>query len=161
MSFSGLLEPFSLPIIMFFVYEQRERRITALVGRMKQDAGKYYRTLKDNFRPVYFNFPHYNPAFSQCKFLKFMLTDRKGDKFTGFGSFVNLPTGFRDCLQHFEALRVGMGEDCGIWSAGEYISLPSALDTNLWFQICEFSKVHTGIQKVIPLFVGSLPFGPE
>ena len=40
-----------------------------------------------------------------------------------------MPTGSGDCLQHFETLREGMGEDCGIWFAGEHIFLPSGLGT--------------------------------
>lgn len=38
-------------------------------------------------------------------------------------------TGSGDCLRHFEALREGMGEDCGIWFAGEHTSLPGGLGT--------------------------------
>ena len=40
-----------------------------------------------------------------------------------------MPTGSGDCLQYFEALREGMGEDCGIWFAGEHTSLPGGLGT--------------------------------
>lgn len=40
-----------------------------------------------------------------------------------------MPTGSGDCLQHFEALREGMGEDCGIWFAFEHTSLPGGLGT--------------------------------
>ena len=43
-----------------------------------------------------------------------------------------MPTGSGDCLQHFEALREGMGEDCGIWFAGEHTSLPGGLRHCYW-----------------------------
>lgn len=128
-SFSGLPEPFSQPVIMFFVYGQWGRHITGLVRGMEQDADEYYRILNDNFRPFYSKLPGYDPTSPQCKPLEFMSTDWQGDKFAGFGSFANLPTGSGDCLQHFEALREGMGEDCGIWFAGEHTSLPGGLGT--------------------------------
>ena len=128
-SFSGLPEPFSQPVIMFFVYGQWGRHITGLVRGMEQNADEYYRILNDNFWPYYSKLPNYDPSSSLCKPLEFMSTDWQGDKFAGFGSFANMPTGSGDCLQHFEALREGMGEDRGIWFAGEHTSLPGGLGT--------------------------------
>ena len=128
-SFSGLPEPYSQPVIMFFVYGQWGRHITGLVRGMEQDTNEYYRIIDENFRPYYSKLPNYNPASPQCKPLEFMSTDWQGDKLAGFGSFTNLPTGSGDCHQHFQALREGMGEDCGIWFAGEHTSLPGGLGT--------------------------------
>lgn len=58
-----------------------------------------------------------------------MSTDWQGDKFAGFGSFTNLPIGSGECLQHFEALREGIGETRGVWFAGEHTSPPGGLGT--------------------------------
>ena len=128
-SFSGMPEPFSQPVIMFFVYGQWGRHITGLVKGMADDSQEYYRTLDDNFRPYYSKLPNFDAASSTCKPLEFMSTDWQGDKFAGFGSFTNLPIGSGDCLQHFEALREGMGEARGIWFAGEHTSPPGGLGT--------------------------------
>lgn len=126
-SFSGLPEPFSQPVVMFFVYGQWGRHITGLVRGMEQDTDEYYRILDENFRPCYSKLPNYHPASPQCKPLEFMSTDWQDDKFAGFGSFAT--TGAGDCFQHFETLREGMGEDRGIWFAGEHTSLPGGLGT--------------------------------
>ncbi|KAL8820391.1 MAG: hypothetical protein Q9223_001382 [Gallowayella weberi] len=128
-SFSGLPEPFSQPVIMFFTYGQWGRHITGLVRGMAQNSQEYYRILDDNFRPYYSKLPNYDAAYPNCRPLKFMSTDWQGDKFAGFGSFTNLPTGSGDCLKHFEVLREGMGKDRGIWFAGEHTSPPGGLGT--------------------------------
>ena len=128
-SFSGLPEPFSQPVIMFFVYGQWGRHITGLIRGMEQTKDEFYRILDGNFQPFYSKLPNYDPTSSSCKPLEFMSTDWQGDKFAGFGSFTNLPTGSGDCLQHFETLREGMGEDRGIWLAGEHTSPPGGLGT--------------------------------
>ncbi len=128
-SFSGLPEPFSQPIIMFFAYGQWGRHITGLVRGMAQDCQEYHRILDDTFRPYYSKLPNYDPASHACKPLGFMSTDWQGDKFAGFGSFTNLPIGSGECLQHFEALREGMGETRGVWFAGEHTSPPGGLGT--------------------------------
>ncbi|KAI4218736.1 MAG: hypothetical protein L6R36_008781 [Xanthoria steineri] len=128
-SFSGLPERFSQPIIMFFANGQWGRHITGIVRGMAQDCQAYHRILDDTFRPYYSKLPNYDPASHACKPLGFMSTDWQGDKFAGFGSFTNLPIGFGDCLQHFEALRGGMGETRGVWFAGEQTSPPGGLDT--------------------------------
>ena len=128
-SFSGLPEPFSQPVIMFFVYGQWGRHITGLVRGMAQDSEEYFRILDANFQPYYSNLPSYDPNSPECKPLEFMSTDWQGDKFAGFGSFANLPIRSGDCAQHCGVLREGMGEDRGIWFAGEHTSPPGGLGT--------------------------------
>ncbi|KAL8854172.1 MAG: hypothetical protein Q9221_001095 [Calogaya cf. arnoldii] len=97
-SFSGLPKPFSQPIIMFFTYGQWGRHITGLVRGMAQDCQEYYRILDDTFRPYYSKLPNYDPASSTFKPLEIMSPDWQNDKFAGFGSFTNLPTGSGDVL---------------------------------------------------------------
>lgn len=128
-SFSGLPEPFSQPVIMFFIYGQMGRHVTGLVRDMKRDSEEYYRILDDNFRPYYSKLPNYESTSPDCKPSGFMSTDWQNDRFAGYGSFANLPVGSGDCAQHFEALREGMGEDRGIWFAGEHTSPPGGLGT--------------------------------
>ncbi|KAL8895926.1 MAG: hypothetical protein Q9207_007949 [Kuettlingeria erythrocarpa] len=128
-SFSGLPEPFCQPGIMFFVYGQWGRNVTGLVRGMAQDSPEYHKILDDTFRPYYSKLPNYDPDSPKCKPVAFMSTDWQDDKYAGFGSFTNLPTGSGDCLEHFQALREGMGEDRGIWFAGEHTSPPGGLGT--------------------------------
>lgn len=128
-SFSGLPEPFCQPVIMFFVYGQWRRHVTGLVRGMAQESPEYHKILDDTFRPYYSKLPNYDPDSLKCKPVALMSTDWQGDQFAGFGSFTNLPTGSGDCLEHFQALREGMGEDRGIWFAGEHTSPPGGLGT--------------------------------
>ncbi|KAH8598250.1 flavin-containing amine oxidase [Bisporella sp. PMI_857] len=128
-SFSALPAPFSQPVIMFFVYGQWGRHITGLVREMQQDSMEYYRILDDNFRPYYSQLPNYESASPNCKPSGFLSSDWQNDKFAGYGSFTNQPVGAGDCAGHFEALREGMGEDRGIWFAGEHTSPPGGLGT--------------------------------
>ncbi|KAK3938989.1 hypothetical protein QBC46DRAFT_459890 [Diplogelasinospora grovesii] len=128
-SFSGLPEPFSQPVIMFFVYGQWGRHITGLVRGMKQDSQEYYRILNDNFQPYYSKLPNYDMTSSDCVPSKFLSTDWQNDKFAGYGSFTNQPVGSGTCSKHFRALREGMGEDRWIWFAGEHTSRPGGLGT--------------------------------
>ena len=128
-SFSGLPEPFSQPVIMFFVYGQWGRHITGLVRGMEQVSEEYYRVLDANFQPLYSKLPHYEPTAADCKPLKYLSTDWQNDKLAGYGGFTNLPVGSGDCAEHFEALRDGMGEDRGIGFAGEHVSPLGGLGT--------------------------------
>ena len=128
-SFSGLPDQLSQPVVMFFVYGQWGRHITGLVRDMDQDSKEYYRILNDNFEPYYSKLPNYDPSSDRCKPSSFMSTDWQGDKFAGFGSFTNQPTGLGDSAPHFETLREGMGQDRGIWFAGEHTSPLGGLGT--------------------------------
>lgn len=128
-SFSGLPEPFSQPVIMFFVYGQWGRHITGLVRGMKQDSDEYYRVLDDSFRPYYSKLPNYDPASLECRPSGFLSTDWQCDRLAGYGSFTNQQVGSGDSAQHFKALREGMGKDRGIWFAGEHTSPPGGLGT--------------------------------
>jgi hypothetical protein len=96
---------------------------------MKQDSEEYYRILDNNFRPYYSKLPNYDPAAPYCRPKAYLSTDWQNDKFAGHGSFTNLPVGSGDCAEHFEALREGMGENRGIWFAGEHTSPPGGLGT--------------------------------
>jgi hypothetical protein len=128
-SLSALPGLLSQPVIMFFVYGQWGRHITGLVRGMKQDSEEYFRTLDNIFRPYYSKLPNYDPAASYCRASEYLSTDWQNDKFAGYGSFTNLPVGSGDCAEHFDALREGMGENRGIWFAGEHTSPPGGLGT--------------------------------
>lgn len=128
-SFSGLPEPFSQPVVMFFVYGQWGRHITGLVRGMKQDSQEYHQIIDSNFRPYYSKLPNYDSLSPDCIPSQFLSTDWQNDKFAGYGSFANQPVGSGDCAQHFDAFREGMGEDRGIWFAGEHTSPPGGLGT--------------------------------
>ncbi|XXH00529.1 hypothetical protein Hte_006877 [Hypoxylon texense] len=128
-SFSGLPKPFSQPILMFLIYGQWGRHITGLVRGMKRDSEECRRILDDNFSPYYSNLPNYDPASPDCKPSGFLSTEWQDDRFAGYGSLTNLPVGSGDAAEHFEALRNGMGQDRGIWFAGEHTSPPGGLGT--------------------------------
>lgn len=59
-SLASLPEPYSQPIIMFFVYGQWGRQITGVVRGMKQYSREYYKILDDHFRPYYSKLPNYD-----------------------------------------------------------------------------------------------------
>ncbi|KAI1421581.1 putative flavin-containing amine oxidase [Xylaria sp. FL1777] len=128
-SFSGLPEPFSQPIIMFFVYGQWGRHITGLVRGLARNSKEYYRILDENFRPYYSKLPRYTPDSPDCAPLEFLSTDWQNDRFAGYGSYTSLPVGSGNAVEHFEALRSGMGKERGIWFAGEHTSTPNGLGT--------------------------------
>ncbi|KAK6076171.1 flavin containing amine oxidoreductase [Seiridium cupressi] len=128
-SFSGLPAPFSQPIIMFFVYGQWGRHLSGLVRGMERNSAGYYGILEENLCPYYSKLPNYNSDCSDCKPPQFLATDWQNDRFAGHGSFTNLPVGSGDAVEHFDALRNGMGEDRGIWFAGEHTSHSGGLGT--------------------------------
>ncbi len=128
-SFSSLPEPFSQPVIMFFVYGQWGRHITGLIRGMKQDFEEYRQILDEHFSPYYSKLPNYLPGSAECQPTAYMSTDWQNDKFAGYGSFTNQPINSGDCAEHFNVLRKGMGEDRGIWFAGEHTSPPGGLGT--------------------------------
>ncbi|KAJ5389252.1 amine oxidase [Penicillium cataractarum] len=128
-SLSGLPGRFSQPVVMFFIYGQWGRHITGLIRGLKRDSSEYYRILDNHFRPYYSQLPHYDPISPDCKPSEYWSTDWQNDELAGYGSFSNLPVGSGDGAQYFEALREGMGQDRGIWFAGEHTSPPGGLGT--------------------------------
>ncbi|KAJ5678905.1 hypothetical protein N7462_007149 [Penicillium macrosclerotiorum] len=128
-SFSGLPERLSQPIIMFFVYGAWANHITKLVRKLKQNSDEYFKHLDEHFQPYYSRLPNYNSASADCKPLEYLSTDWQNDDHAGNGSFANLPVGSGNCAQHFQVLREGMGKDRGIWFAGEHTSPLGGLGT--------------------------------
>lgn len=104
-SFSSLPEPYSQPVIMFFVYGQWGRHVTGLIRGMDCGSKEYYQILDENFRPYYSKLPNFDVGSTDCKPSEFLSTDWQNDKFAGYGSFTNQPIGSGDCAQHFEVLR--------------------------------------------------------
>ncbi|KAL1856426.1 hypothetical protein VTK73DRAFT_8283 [Phialemonium thermophilum] len=97
--------------------------------RPEQDSAEYYQLLDDIFRPYYSKLARYNPASPDCQPTEFLSTDWQDDELAGYGSFVKLPVGSGDCSRNLEVLREGMGEDGGVWLAGEHTSPPGGLGT--------------------------------
>ena len=114
---------------MFFVYGQWGRHITALVRGMQRESKEYFRILNNHFRPYYSQLPNFDPESSNCRPSEYLLTDWQNDRLAGYRSFANLPVGSGDCARPSEALRNGMGDDRGIWFAGEHTSPPGGLGT--------------------------------
>jgi hypothetical protein len=128
-SYSGLPEPFAQPLIMFFIYGQWGRHITGLIRGMEQGSREHYGILDDIFKPYYATLPNYDASLSECRPTEYLSTDWQGDEFAGYGSYTNQPIGAGDCAEHFRVLREGMGEERGIWFAGEHTSPPGGLGT--------------------------------
>ncbi|KAI1124601.1 putative flavin-containing amine oxidase [Nemania abortiva] len=105
------------------------QHITGLVRELACDSKEYYRILDENFRPYYSKLPGYTPDSPDCTPLKILSTDWQNDKFVGYGSFTNLSVGCDSASEHFEALKNGMGEERGIWFAGEHTSGSGGLGT--------------------------------
>jgi hypothetical protein len=127
--YSSLPKELNQPLIMFFIYGQWGRHITGLVRGLQPYDYEYQRILDENFKPYYSKLPHWDEKNPNCTPCEFLSTDWQNDEFAGNGSFTNLPVGAGDCAVHLETLRKGMGEERGIWFAGEHTSPPGGLGT--------------------------------
>lgn len=128
-SFSGLPEGFAQPVAKFYLYGHWGRYVTGLVRGMEKGSQEQYRILDHVFQPYYSKLPGYDPTSLRCKPLAFLTTDWTADRFAGYGCYTNLPIGSGDCSGHLEFLREGMGQDRGIWFAGEHTSPLGGLGT--------------------------------
>ncbi|KAI1110484.1 hypothetical protein F5Y14DRAFT_465651 [Nemania sp. NC0429] len=128
-SFSGLPDGSSQPIVMFYLYGKWGECVTGSIRGMKQGSQEHYHVLNRLFQPYYSKLPGYDVSSPYCKPSQFLTTDWVNDKFAGNGCYTNFPTGSGDCNEHLESLREGMGEDRGIWFAGEHTSPIGGLGT--------------------------------
>ena len=119
-SLSALAPPHAQPTIVFSMYGEWARHITALVRGMSPDSSEYRWTLERNFRPYYSKLPHYSQTNPGCHPVQLLATDWANDELAGSGLCTNQAADSGDTESHIEVLRRGMGEDRGTWFAGEH-----------------------------------------
>ncbi|KAF2224968.1 amine oxidase [Elsinoe ampelina] len=127
-SLASLPEGYAHPTIMFYVYGEWGRQVTARVRSLRQDSVEYYRTLQELFEPYYSKLPNFDQSSADCLPKRFLSTDWQDDEFAGYGSYCNFPVGLENGAEAIEVLRQGMPER-GIWFAGEHTAPFEGLGT--------------------------------
>ena len=117
------------PTVMFYIYGEWGEYVTCKVGDMAQDSHDYYETLNTIFAPYYSRLPHFDPSSPDCIPQGFLSSDWRHDRFAGCGSYSNHTVGLENCTRGIETLRKGMGEDRGVWFAGEHTAPFNGLGT--------------------------------
>lgn len=128
-SFSGLPEPHSKPVIMFFTYGEWGRHISNLIKGKDQESPEFYEILDSHFQPYYSRLPNFSAKSPDCKPTIFLATDWQNDEFAGFGSFTNFPIGQEDGAKDLQVLREGLGTERGVWFAGEHVAPTKGIGT--------------------------------
>ena len=85
--------------------------------------------LRSFFQPYYSRLPNYDSFSPSCIPAAFLATNWQLDPFAGNGSYTNFQVGLEDGDKDLEALRKGVGEETGLWLAGEHTAPSIALGT--------------------------------
>lgn len=128
-SLSGLPDKYAQPVIMFFTYGSWGRHISSLVRGKSQESPEVHAILDTHFQPYYSRLPHYHAGSPDCVPTGFLTTDWQDDEFAGHGSFCNFPVHLEDGARDLEVLRKGIGEERGVWFAGEHVAPGKGIGT--------------------------------
>ncbi|KAI9734593.1 MAG: hypothetical protein M1834_002194 [Cirrosporium novae-zelandiae] len=119
------------PTLLFYIFGPLAAAVTTRLTHIPPASPKYARILTDLFHPYYSLLPNYSPENPACTPAAFLATDWTNDRFAGHGSYTNFQIGLEHGDEDVEALREagGMGEEGGVWLAGEHTAPFVALGT--------------------------------
>ena len=128
-SLAALTGDLSHPTLLFYVYGPCATYMVKLITGLPDDSRAYYTKLEAFLHPFYSRLPNYSSESIECKPLAFLATAWQNDKFAGNGSYTDYQVGLEEGDKDIEIMRRGLGEERGLWFAGEHTAPFIALGT--------------------------------
>jgi monoamine oxidase len=128
-SLAALEPPFAQPTLMFYLYGENSKMLTGQINHLDPQSDEYYDILNTFFRPYYSRLPNFSATSKTCVPKAFECSNWSHDPWAGFGSYSNFQVGIQHADRDIETYRAGMGEERGIWFAGEATAPFIALGT--------------------------------
>lgn len=117
------------PTLLFYTYGECSTHIVTTLKDMPPSSQAYYDFLTEFTHPFYSRLPGYSPSDPRCRPLAVLATQWQNDPYAGNGSYCNFQVGIERAEEDIEALRAGMGQERGVWFAGEHTSPFAVLGT--------------------------------
>jgi len=127
--YSNVAPEVAHPTMLFYIYGENSRLLTEALQGLALGSQEYHETVVSFFKPYYSRLPSYDDQDPVCRPIKVLSTDWEHDDFAGYGSYTHLATPLKDGLATIQTIRQAMGDDRGIWFAGEHAAPPNALST--------------------------------
>lgn len=125
------LGPQAHPTLLFYIHGPCASHVVSRISTLSPSSAEYYDYLNDFLHPFYSRLHGYSATSADCKPLAFLATQWQSDPYAGNGSYSNFQVGLEKGDQDIEALRdgAGIGEERGVWFAGEHTAPFVALGT--------------------------------
>ncbi|RJE17126.1 amine oxidase, partial [Aspergillus sclerotialis] len=117
------------PTLLFYTYGPCATHIVSHLSHLTPSSPEYNTYLDSILYPFYSRLAGYNPTSPDCKPLAFVATQWQNDPYAGNGSYCNFQVGLEQGDKDIEVLRRGLGEERGVWFAGEHTAPFVALGT--------------------------------
>lgn len=127
-SLASLSAPYAHPTLLFYIYGPCATYIVTQL-RDQPTTSSEFEFLDEFTRPFYSRLRGFSASNPECKPLAFLATQWQNDPHAGNGSYCNFQVGVEEADLDIEILRAGMGEERGVWFAGEHTAPFVALGT--------------------------------
>ena len=117
------------PTLLFYTYGPCATHIVSHLSTLTPSSQEYNTYLESILHPFYSRLPGYDPTSTDCKPVAFVATQWQNDAYAGNGSYCNFQVGLEQGDKDIEVLRRGLGEERGVWFAGEHTAPFVALGT--------------------------------
>lgn len=131
-SLAALPDSAAHPTLLFYLYGACGTHLVNLLKDIPvstSPSSPYHTALRSFFQPYYSRLPNYAPQSASCVPTAFLATRWQLDPLAGNGSYVNFQVGQENADQDIETMREGVGEERGLWLAGEHTAPFIALGT--------------------------------
>ena len=136
---SGLPGINAHPTLVFYVAPPCSRHLIPSITNITHHSKAYNELLRSFAEPFYSRIPNYDPNNSDCLPTWFLSTQWQNDPFAGHGSYISFQVGLENADEDLRILRSGggkgvlgnnlMGDDRGVWFAGEHTAPLCGLGT--------------------------------
>lgn len=125
------LGPQAHPTLLFYIHGPCASHVISSISNVSRSSSEYYDYLNDFLHPFYSRLHGYSAASADCKPLAFLATQWQTDPYAGNGSYSNFQVGLEQGDKDIKVLRdgAGIGEERGVWFAGEHTAPFVALGT--------------------------------
>lgn len=117
--------------LLFYLHGPCASHIVSKISNLPPSSPEYYTFLNNFLHPFYSRLHGYSATSLECKPLAFLATQWQTDPYAGNGSYSNFQVGLEQGDRDIEVLRdgAGIGEERGVWFAGEHTAPFVALGT--------------------------------
>ena len=131
LSIAALPPPCDHPTLLFYTYGPGGAHIVNQIADLDPESKEYKDVLVKLLEPFYSKLPGYDAASADCMPSSVLATRWQLDQYAGYGSYCNFQVGLEEGDRDIEVMRGGdgVGEERGLWFAGEHTAPFVALGT--------------------------------
>jgi hypothetical protein len=108
--------------LLFYIHGPYGAQVCGAIRDLEPHSEAYNKTIDSFARPFYSRHPNYNAEDPNCKPVSWFCSAWQNDELAGYGAYSYFMAGQRDALKDLTTMRDGdgLGEQSGLWFAGEH-----------------------------------------